>query len=91
MKHIFSLYNKNLKRIHINRHTMNKNRKQGTQLPAVGVEFNKAGKKAKKYGHHIEILGPSSIIQNENKPLKCGAKCWIETHAYIRLITNEEK
>ena len=80
----------NLKRIHINRHTMTRNWKEDTFKEAIGVEYYEAGKKKKAYAHDVRITGPPRIIQSQ-KPLSCGAKCWIETNADVELTTWEGK
>ena len=65
------------KRIHVN----------GQHLRANGkVKFNehkpvftvKVGRENHK-GNHVYINGPSALIYSPDKPLKSGAKAWIET------------
>ena len=68
------IHNRNLKRIHINRHTMNKNRKHGLDDPPIGIE--QSGQ-PKVYAQRVWILGPC-------------AKVWIETKAPIDYITHPE-
>ena len=81
------IHNRNLKRIHINRHTMNKNRKHGLDDTPIGIE--QSGQ-PKVYAQRVWILGPCAINHNPEKPLKCGAKVWIETKAPIDYITHPE-
>ena len=81
------IHNRNLKTIHINRHTMNKNRKHGLDDPPIGIE--QSGQ-PKVYAQRVWILGPCAINHNPEKPLKCGAKVWIETKAPIDYITHPE-
>lgn len=38
-----------------------------------------------EYVHEVQILGPSVVIHRPEKPLKCGAKVWIETEAPVLL------
>lgn len=68
-----------IKRIHVNRQKIAKNLKQSHQLPVIGVEVS--GMK-KMYGHTVEIQGASAVIQRA-VPLKCGARCWIETRSEV--------
>ena len=75
----------NLKRIHINRHTILKNHKLGLRNPVVGVEESGV---PKRYGHEVKILGPSSVVYSPDKPLKCGARVWIETRADIEVCSD---
>ena len=72
-----------LKRIHINRHTMNRNKKQGLDDPPIGIEISG---QQKQYASRVWILGPSEVIHSQHKPLKCGAKCWIETHSPVEIV-----
>ena len=77
--------NNNLKRIHINRHTMTRNWKENTYREAIGVEYYEARKEAKKaYAHDVRIIRADASIIQSQKPLSCGAKCWIETNADVR-------
>jgi hypothetical protein len=75
-----------LKRIHINKHTIAKNHKQDLNEPVIGVE--ESGK-PKRYGHEVIIDGPSQVVYHPDKPLKCGARVWIETRADVTVIIIE--
>ena len=81
-----------LKRIHVNRHTLASNKKHGVSDPAIGVE--ESGCK-KRYGSRIDILYEgvvvASVIHRENRPLKCGARCWIETRLDICIEGESQK
>ena len=76
-----------VKRIHVNRNTLASNKKHGRNEPVVGVE--ERGSK-KQYGHRVDIVKDgeviASVIHNEDHPLKCGARCWIETHADVHVV-----
>ena len=65
-----------LTRIHVRRDLIAKDRKQGTHSRAIGIETT--GKK-KRYGKSVIIFGPSTVKYSPDKPLKCGARAWIET------------
>lgn len=67
-------------RIHVRRDIIAKDKKTGLVGNAVGVETT--GQR-KRYGVSVTINGPSRIIYRPEKPLKCGAKCWIETMAPV--------
>ena len=73
------------KRIHVNRQILARNLKHLMNNPAVGVEVSG---EPKYYAHKVEILGPSDVIHQQEKPLKCGARCWIETKAPVVLHTS---
>jgi hypothetical protein len=65
--------------IHVNQHKIKQNNKNRTQNPVITVKNYKENRYAKK----VEILGPATIIYNPTNPLKCGAKCWIETQSNV--------
>jgi hypothetical protein len=69
------------KRIHINQHVIRANKKNGTNDPAITVKTSKEN----VYAHGVDIDGPSSVIYSPDKPLSCGARVWIETHAQVTL------
>jgi len=81
-----------LKRIHVNRHTLASNKKHGVSDPAIGVEESGC---EKRYGSRIDILYDgvvvASVIHRENRPLKCGARCWIETRLDICIEGESQK
>jgi hypothetical protein len=68
-----------LKRIHVNQHTIRRNRKQGTADPPITVKTYRDNTTC----HVVEILGPSRVVYSPDKPLSCGARVWIETHAEV--------
>ena len=69
-----------LKRIHVNRQILARNKKKEEEEPPIGIE--ESGKK-KRYAYAVYIGGPSVVCYDEKKPLKCGARVWIETYASI--------
>ena len=75
-----------LKRVYVNRHTLAKNKKKGRSDPAIGIE--ESGQE-KRYGSRVDILQNgvvvASVIHREDRPLKCGARCWVETRADVRV------
>jgi hypothetical protein len=75
-----------LKRIHVNRNVLASNKKHGRNHPGLGVEERGI---RKRYGHRVDILHEgrviASVIHTEEKPMKCGARCWIETEADVRV------
>jgi hypothetical protein len=77
---------KNLKRVHINKHILQRNIKRGEEAPAIGVEVSG---EPKRYGHRVLIAGPSTVVHNQQHPLKCGARCWVETRASVVIEEDE--
>jgi len=68
--------------IHINRNVIQHNSKYNTNLPICRVQI---GNKA-RYCQEVDIQGPSRMVYQPDKPLKCGAKLWIETNSPVGLI-----
>jgi len=68
--------------IHINRNIIQSNVKHGTKKPVCRVQEGNIT----RYAMEIVINGPSRMVYSPDKPLKCGAKLWIETEAPIELI-----
>ena len=42
--------------------------------------------KAVRYGNTVEITGPSRLVYSPDKPLKCGARVWLETASEVLVI-----
>lgn len=66
--------------IHVNRQTIAKNNKYGTNEPTITCKTYKSN----EYTHEAIIYGQDGkeaarIIHRPEKPLSCGAKVWIET------------
>jgi len=66
--------------IHVNRHFIAANAKDGGNRPVVVV---KQGGKS-RYGQEVQIDGPSRVIY-DGTALKCGARLWIETEAEVSI------
>lgn len=67
-------------RIHVNRQVIAADNKSGARSRAIGVETT--GQR-KRYGYAVSIQGASRVVYRPERPLKCGAKCWIETNATV--------
>lgn len=63
-----------LKRIHVNQHLI----RQKAEQPLT-IKTYKENTRARE----IQINGPCKVVYNPDKPLKCGARVWIETSAEI--------
>ena len=68
-----------IKRIHVNQHTIRKNRSEGGNEPVVTLQLSDRSVR----GHRIIIHGKSSTIYRPHKPLKCGATVWVETRSLV--------
>ena len=68
--------------IHVNQHVVKANAKNGTTDPVLTVKDYKSN----RYAHAVDIKGESRVVYSPDKPLSCGARVWIETHAEVELI-----
>ena len=69
------------KYIHVNQHKIRSNKKHGTNEPVITIKHGSTN----TYCHAVDILGPSKVIYNPDKPLSCGARVWIETEAEVKI------
>ena len=67
--------------IHVNQHVVKRNSKTGEREPVLTVKTYRSN----RYAHEVKLLGPSKVVYRPDKPLKCGAKCWIETEGEVVL------
>lgn len=71
--------------IHVNRHKIKSNQKHGTDEPVLTVKTYKSN----TYAHTAQIVCPccdkvaAEVIHSPEKPLKCGARVWIETQGEV--------
>ena len=65
--------------IHVNRHHIAANRKDGGDRPVFTVKNYKQNRKGRRVIGH----GPSEFVYRPEKPLKCGAVAWVETSAEV--------
>jgi hypothetical protein len=68
--------------IHVNQHIVKRNKKTGSRDPVLTVKTYKSN----DYGHRVTINGPSRIIYRPDKPLSCGAACWVETESEVEVM-----
>jgi hypothetical protein len=71
-------------RIHVNQHHIKANAK-GANLPVLTVKTSKKGYLSNIKTNRVIIYGPSEVVYSPDKPLSCGAKVWIETHADLSI------
>jgi len=70
-----------LKIIHVNRHHIASNAKDGGSRPIYSIKH----KNKIRYAREVLINGPSKLVY-DGSALKCGAKAWIETESEVILI-----
>ena len=63
-----------IKRIHVNQFDIRK-----SEAEPLRVKTSKENLPADT----VEILGPSKVVYRPDKPLSCGAKCWVETRSEV--------
>ena len=70
--------------IHINQHKIRHNihKSERHKEPVITVKNYKSN----TYCNEVEILGESKVVYSPDKPLSCGARCWIETEADVVMI-----
>jgi len=81
------------KKIHVNRGTIDSNRKHGTSNDPIAVRVHKTKdhKTANeiKYGSTISIIHEGEVvarfIYDPGNPLSCGAKLWVETDEKVEV------
>ena len=76
---------KAMKVIHVNRHVMAKNVKTGSRDPVITGRRKYGYKEGVMRGNRIEIQDDNghvvaAVVCDIDRPLSCGARCWIETH-----------
>jgi hypothetical protein len=67
--------------IHVNQHVIKANNKNGENNPVLTVKTYKDN----RYANEVTIKGNSKIVYSPDKPLSCGARVWIETHAEVEI------
>lgn len=67
--------------IHVDQRTIRRNVKLGTREPCLTVKTYKSNTKC----HGVELHGPSRLVYSPDKPLSCGARCYLITDAPVTL------
>lgn len=68
-----------IKRIHVSQVNLRANRKDNGTRPLFTIQTSKGP----LYANHVEIKGKTALVDSTHKPLKCGARVWIETRAAV--------
>lgn len=68
--------------IHVNRHHIAANAKDGGNRPVYSIKSR--GKT--RYAREIIIKGESRFVYDGKTTLKCGARAWFETYGEVELI-----
>jgi len=73
--------------IHVNQHAIRRNAKNSANEPVITIKTHRSN----TYAHEVLIDGPCRIVYSADKPLACGARVWIETHAGVHPIAIQER
>lgn len=73
--------------IHVNQHVIKKNRKNGENNPCLTVKTYNSN----NYAHQAIIRDSNGkevarVVYRPDRPLSCGAHCWIETQNEVELV-----
>ena len=73
--------------IHVNQHIIKRNTKTGGTEPCLTVKTYKDN----RYAQEAIILDKDGnevarVVYRPNKPLSCGARCWIETTGDVEVV-----
>lgn len=69
--------------VHVNQHVIKANRKNSEFNPPLTVKTYKEN----RYANEVIINGPCKVVYRPEKPLSCGAVCWIETQSEVIHVT----
>lgn len=73
--------------IHVNQHVIKKNHRDGENNPCLTVKTYKSN----GYAHEAIIRDSDGkevarVVYRPDRPLSCGARCWIETQNDVELV-----
>lgn len=71
-----------IKRIHVSQVNLRANRRDGGSRPLFTIQTTTGP----VYATSVDVKGPSKLVDGSNKPLKCGARIWIETRALVEYV-----
>lgn len=63
--------------IHVNQHKI----KSKSKKPLTVKTYN-----SNQEASRVRLTGPSDVVYSPDKPLSCGAKCWIETKFEVEIL-----
>lgn len=73
-----------IKRIHVNQHVIRANQRTGDRRAPLRVKTASDNAPA----HEIVITGPCRVVYSPDRPLRCGARVWIETTSEVTIREN---
>lgn len=69
--------------IHVNQHEIKHNRKTGERNPPLTIKDYKQNRKASHADIVVDGKVVATVVYRPDKPLSCGAVCWIETNENV--------
>ena len=83
--------NKSKHYIHVNQHRIRSNAKTGAREPVFTVKHRNGN----TYGHEVIIRDEhgremARVVYRPDNPLSCGARVWIETHAVVEVVVDDD-
>ena len=72
--------------IHINQHIIRANRQNGVCDPPITVKVYRHNRRATKADIIVEGKVVATIRYSPDKPLSCGAHCWVETQHDVVVV-----
>lgn len=73
-------------RIHVNQHIIKSNARNEEQVPPLTVKDYKQNRKTSTAEIVVGGEVVATVVYRPDSPLSCGAKCWVETDAEVRVI-----
>lgn len=76
-------------KIHVNQHVIKRNAKTGDRESPLTVKDYKRNRRAglaEIYDEHKNMV--ARVVYQPDKPLPCGATCWVETHLEVLTDTD---
>ena len=61
-------------RVHVNQHVIRSNKLRGEREPPLRII--RRGRSTPAYA--VDLIGPARVVYSPDRPLKCGARVWIE-------------
>jgi hypothetical protein len=61
-------------RVHVNQHVIRRNKTHGENAPPLRII--RAGRSEPAF--EVDLIGPARVVYSPHKPLRCGARVWIE-------------
>lgn len=61
-------------KVHVNQHVIRANKMRGEDNPPLRIIRGRRSEPARE----VALIGPARVVYSPDKPLKCGARVWIE-------------